>query len=253
MNSSQIGRLAWLGSAVLSLSACGTLYKLDVTAHNDASVELGNTYVIASGDPDLSVRSPEFAIYADQLERALADSGYLRLPEEQLTSADMAIYLSADVDAPTKTYYQANRQVYETGPDDSPVRGSRGPSSDSSSPVQQQANRIITASEAPPEQELIGNEELPFERTVYTKRLSIVAVDLQAYLKEIAAVGRADASRREIWSVDVTTTGSPSDLQEVVPVMIAAARPYIGTSTEDDMLVKMSGTDKRVAAIKANR
>ena len=251
MKFSRIGPLALLGTA-LCLSACGTLYKLEVTAYSDPSNEIGNTYVIVSGDSAVSVRSPEFNVYADQLERALVSTGYRRVPEEQLSSADMAIYISAAVDGPTKAYYQANRPIYETVHDDSPVRGARGTGS-TTSEIQQQVARVAAARETPPPEALIGNEELPFSRTVYTRHLSVVAVDLQAYLKEIAAVGRPDAKKREIWSVDVKTTGSSRDLAEVVPVMIAAALPYFGTSTEKDVHINMDGLDKKVRAIKATQ
>ena len=63
-------------------------------------------------------------------------------------------------------------------------------------------------------------------------------------------VGREDAVPREIWSIDIETTGKPSDLAEVVPVMLAAAQPYVGESTDDVVQVRMNGTDRRIDRIK---
>ena len=176
----------------VGLSACGTLYKLDVTAHNKSESEFEKTYVTLSGSPDLNVQSAQFEEYATQLERALAGKGYKRVGEEQLS----------------------------------------------------------TPPPAPVPDALVGYEQSGFATTVFTKHLSIIAVDLQKYLQEIAEVGRSVAVPREIWSIDVETTGTPSELTEVVPVMIAAASPYLGDSTGDTVRVQLSESDKRVRSIK---
>ena len=99
---------------------------------------------------------------------------------------------------------------------------------------------------------MIGYESRQFATTVYLKHLSIQAVDLHRYAKDIKQFGREKAVPKEIWSVEVETTGSPSELSEVVPVMIAAAEPYIGTGTQDTVRVKMGETDSRIRTIKGD-
>ena len=64
------------------------------------------------------------------------------------------------------------------------------------------------------------------------------------------AKGQEEAVPFEVWSIDVETTGSPGDLNEVVPVMVAAAEPYITERTDDVVRVKLNGTSKRISAIK---
>jgi hypothetical protein len=239
-----------LGGVALCLSACGTLYKLDVSAHNNTDKEFGNTYIIASGDADLNVYSPEFNTYADQLERALSGYGYRRLPEQEMSDADMALYIRADIDDPTQRVYEANRPVYETQHSQDSVRSSRSSGNSGGSAVQQKAASMAAAQETAPPEALIGNEEVPFSRTVYTKYLNVTAIDFQAYLQDLKTVGREKAVRREIWSVDVSTTGSPSDMGEVMPVMITAAKPYFGSDTDGEIRVSMSETNRDVLAIK---
>ena len=54
-------------------------------------------------------------------------------------------------------------------------------------------------------------------------------------------------------SIDIETTGQPSDLADVVPVMVAAGQPYLGASTEDVVQIKINSSDSRIAAIKGGR
>ena len=225
----------------VGLSACGTLYKLDVTAHNKSESEFEKTYVTLSGSPDLNVQSAQFEEYATQLERALAGKGYKRVGEEHLSTAALAIYITADIGDPSKTYHQVARPMYET------VYPENSRAAVKASGTQGGAQ---TPPPSPVPDALVGFEQTGFATTVYTKYLSVIAVDLQKYLQEIASVGRSVAVPREIWSIDVETTGTPSELAEVVPVMIAAASPYLGDSTGDTVRVKMSESDRRVRSIK---
>ena len=45
------------------------------------------------------------------------------------------------------------------------------------------------------------------------------------------------------------TVGSSPDLDEVLPVMIAAADPYVTTHQEEMIKTKMNGADKRIKAV----
>lgn len=243
----QIGVAAGLA---LGLSACGTLYTLDVTAYNNPNVELGKSYVILSGNPDVGVNSPEFLEYASQVERALAPKGYRRVGEKALTEAALGIYVAVDMGDPSKRYHSVSTAVYEQpfGDGSQDIDRSSGGSAGGSGGGQSAQPSVPAAVEA--SEFLTGYEETGFATTVYTKHLNLVAVDLQKYIRDINSVGRADAVPKEIWSVDVETTGQPDDLHEVFPVMIAAAQPYLADSTRDVVQVKISESDKRVNAIK---
>jgi len=235
-------RITTITCLTVALSACGTLYKLDVTAHNKPEQQLDKTYVALSGSPDLNVNSEQFELYASQLERVLAKKGYKRVGEDQLSTAALAVYITADIGDASKTYHQVSRPMYETIYSEhstATVKASGTPGGSQAPPP------------APVPDALVGYEKTGFATTVFTKHLRIIAVDLQAYLQEIASVGRSVAVPREIWSIDVEPAGSPPELAEVVPVMIAAADPYVGESTNDETIrVTMSETDKRVRSVK---
>lgn len=235
----------------LAISGCGTLYKLDVTAYNNPNVEVGTSYVILSGNPDIPVSSPEFIEYASQVERALEPKGFRRIEDGDLSKAALGIYVSMAVSDPAKRYHTVQRGLYESPYADesaATVRGSgqSGGGNDGSGGASQAKMPTTPAPEM-----LAGVAENSFATTVFTKHLNLVAIDLQAYIKEIADVGREQAVPVEVWSVDIETTGQPSDLKEVFPVMVAASQPYLGDSTDDVVHTKLSATDKRVQQIKS--
>jgi len=235
----------------LTVSGCGTLYKLDVTAYNNPNIDVGTSYVILSGNPDIPVSSPEFVEYASQVERALEPKGFTRVADDDPTKAALGIYVSMAVSDPAKRYHSVQTGLYESPYADesaAAVRGS-GQSGGSNPGSGGTSQAKMPASPAP--EMLSGVAENSFATTVFTKHLNLVAIDLQSYIKEIAEVGREDAVPVEVWSVDIETTGQPSDLSEVFPVMVAAGQPYLGDSTDDVVQTKLSGSDQRVQHIKS--
>lgn len=240
-------RICGVAVMVLSLSACGTLYTLDVYAVNDPQQDLGKTYVLLSANPEMGVNSPEFQVYANQVEKVLETKGYERKYDDDLSSVALGIYLSANVSDPSKKYHMVQTGIYESSaysensPSDVRTSGGTMPGQNPQAP----------ATPAPPPPEMLsGYSETGFATTVFTKHLNLVAFDLQKYLKDIADKGRNEAVPSEVWSIDVETTGQPSDLNEVVPVMVAAAEPYMTTRTDDVVRVKLSGADRRISEIK---
>lgn len=234
----------------LSLSACSTLYKLDVTAYSDPDLETGNTYVILSANPKIRMDSPEFAEYASQLERALAAKNYERAEGNDIQKADIAVYLHAGISDPKKRFHEVNNAITETAYDTTTTREAQTIGGSQSGGSQGQSTSQTRSIEPARPDLLVGYESRRFATTVYLKHLTIQAVDLQRYVRDISEVGRDKAVPREIWSVDVETTGTPGDLSEVVPVMIAAAQPYIGANTDDPVRIRMGESDGRIKTIR---
>jgi len=244
-----ISRYALVSSCVLGLSACGTLYKLDVDANHQADALPGKTYVVLSADPSLDVKSAEFGQYAGQLERALQPHGYTRVANDAVADAALGVYISAGVGDARKSYHTVNRAIYET----QDRSGGAGVAARNADQRQQQGGKSVggpTSLDRTPEQQLSGYEKNAFATTVYTKHLSVMAVDLQQYLNDIQTNGRDKAVPQELWSVDVETTGSPESLARVMPVMIAASQPFLGTGVDDNVQVSLSEGDRRVRSIK---
>lgn len=243
-------RVSCAVTLALGLSGCGTLYKLDVVAFSNPDLELGKTYVVLSGDSNVSINSSEFQGYADQVERALSEKGYVRVGEDELSATALGIYLTAGISDPTKRYHQVKTALVEPAYDETVTREARSNNSGQSGGTSGQANRGLASVEPPPPDVLVGYEKQQFATTVYVKSLNIRVIDLQSYVQDFRAQGRDNAVPKEVWSVDVETTGLPGDLSEVVPVMIAAAQPYFGTATGERLQIKLNEKDRRVQAIK---
>lgn len=240
----QVKTLLPAAAVLAALSGCGTLYKLDVTATTYADVQPGSRYVILSGDPDMPVGSADFTRYASQLERALDEQGYVRVGEDGLADAQLAIYVSADVSDPAKSYHTVKTAVFE-----SPyIEGTQAATRAADERQGGQSGQVSkpTPLDQNPQEVIAGYERTSFATTVYTKELTLLAIDLPQYLRDIETLGKERAVPREIWSIDVETVGSPSSLQEAMPVMIAASQPWVGENTGQTVQVTLSESDSRV-------
>jgi hypothetical protein len=238
-------RICGVACLLLNLSACGTLYTLDVYAVNDPTKDLDKTYVLLSANAELAISSPEFQAYASQVEKALAPKGYERSDGKDLSTVALGIYISANISDPSKKYHSVQTVLRDSSANDESESGKLRSSMGSG----QNKPMVI---ESLPEDDLSGASETGFATTVFTKHLNLIAFDLQKFLRDIETEGREAAVPVEIWSVDVETTGSPADLSKVVPVMVAAAEPYITERTDDVVRVKLNATDKRISAIRDN-
>ena len=232
----------------LTLSGCRTLYKIDVAAYAHADESLGNTYVILSADPKMRLQSPQFELHASQLERAMSKRGFERVSDEELNRAALGIYVSAYISDPAKIYHQVQTPVYTQGANEDLGSAAKNAAEAGGGSTGTARENMLPPA---PLESWDGVEKAGFATTVYTKHLNLIAVDLQRYLKDIQSLGREEASPIEVWSVDVESTGQPDDLSVVIPILIAAAEPYIASETGDVIRVKLTETDRRVRSIKS--
>jgi|GEM_PF-3043390 len=231
------------------VAGCGTLYKLDVTAQakqGEFSDDTNTTYVVLPGNSQLPLGSEEFEDYASQLERALAGTGYRRVSGDDPSEARVAIYLAAAISEPMKEYHtvrSSHRETVDPETASAAVRASGNPSGGA-------GGGLAAPVEGPKSEEISGFAQNSFATTVFTKHLNLIAIDLEQYLADVANVGKSEAIPRELWSVDVSTTGTPDNLQEVIPVMLAAARPYIGKNPGETVRVNLDETSRLIAEIR---
>lgn len=240
--------LTMLGSLALGtcLSGCSTLYKVDVYAESRVGGDTVGNYVIIPADADYQLGTPEFENLASLLDAALSQHGYKRQPKDKWQDAELAIYVSSDISEPGLAYRQTMSPVYEApdyegAPARAAVRNSGSQNTSTPPPP------------PPPPQDdiLVGYEKMGFAHEIYAKSLRVVAVDLQQYLGDIAVEGASAAKPTVIWSVDVESTGSPKDMQEVLPVLIAAGQPYFGKTIDDVVRIRLADNDRRVKALSA--
>ena len=235
------------GTLVLVLLAgCGTLYELEITARNSNQVELRGSYVLVPGNPDISVSSAEFERYSNQVERGLSGHELRRLPIAQLADADMAIVVNYSVSEPELVGYSSNVPMFQETSQPSSEEGTRQSSSS--------RNRVGSGAGAqsspgvvdpPPKSDLIGTQSYTFVRTMYWRDLSLQAITFELDGEDKPSIHRTG----RLWLIMVQTHGSSPDLDEVLPVMIAAAKPYVGVHSDELIVEKMNGIDRRIKKI----
>lgn len=54
-----------------------------------------------------------------------------------------------------------------------------------------------------------------------------------------------DALNKELWRVDVSSIGESKDLQKIIPILINAAAPYIGTDTAEPVELVIKDEEKK--------
>lgn len=230
-----------LGAVVLvALQGCGTLYELDIVARNPNQTGTHGTYVLAPGNAAISVDSANFKKYSAQVERVLAHRDLQRLPHDQLADADMIVVLDYFVSDPIVTAYSQTQPMFQTqgqgGMDDGAVGEGPVEASDGLEPY---------VPEKLPEPSFAGKETYRFPRTTYSRELSLRAISFAWDGQDVKSV----SSTGNLWTLMVQTVGSSPDLDEVLPVMVAAADPYIATHSDQTIKKKMNGTDKRIKAV----
>jgi hypothetical protein len=107
------------------------------------------------------------------------------------------------------------------------------------------AAAALNVPDALPNPEFAGKESYTNPRTSYSRELKLRASTFAWDGRDVASVH----SSRNLWSMTVQTIGSSPHLDVVMPVMVAAAAPYVGTHSETTIETKLSGTDKRIEVV----
>jgi hypothetical protein len=84
----------------------------------------------------------------------------------------------------------------------------------------------------PPRRELAGYRNIAYNVTVYEKSLVLIA---------------HDTSGNEVWTIQMRLIDESSDLRKYLPLLASAALPYIGDTTEGEIVVKVSEKDETLA------
>lgn len=77
---------------------------------------------------------------------------------------------------------------------------------------------------------------------IFTKYIRINALDIASF--------KNDNKPIQVWETTVTSTGSNGDLRYIFPILVVAAKDYIGTNTGKQIEIQLSEDDKKVLDIK---
>ncbi len=223
-------------SILLSFSsgcALGPSYRIEIDSISVSNPEFKTRYVLFSGIKDTGEDDLQYQEYAVYIERALGSQGYVKA--ERSEEADIAIFLGYGISDPA-THQETHS---------SPVYGQTGISQKNTSGTVSGYGDTATYSSTTdytPTYGVIGSKSYTETYTTYVRYMFMLAFDLGEY--------RRTNKEKEIWKTTVTSAGSSDDLREIFPVLVAASRPYIATSTKRKVSVYLNENDKSVLEVK---
>ena len=146
--------------------------------------------------------------------------------------ADVAIYLSYGIGDPQKHQFSYTLPVY----------GQTGVSSSTTTGIFHSDGSFHATTIYTPTYGITGYTTHTKTYETYFRFFVLEAVDVNKYIHSLRIV--------PVWKTTVTSTGSSGDLRRVFPVLVAAAKPYIGTNTGKKVEVSIMENSKEIAEIR---
>jgi len=232
--------LALLLAGVGFLSGCAGMQpkrfvsSVDSLAQADAVAK--KRYVLLPGGEGVEASDLQFQEFAAYVERILSENGFVKVATVQ--DADVAIFLVYAIGDP-----QTHQYTYSI-----PTWGQTGVSSSNTYGTVSSYGGMATYSGTTtytPTYGLTGSTTHVGRQTVYSRFLFLDAYDLPAYMKE--------QRMTQVWKTSVVSTGSSGDLRLVVPYMVAAMKPYLGTNTGRRIEVQVLENDPAVQILRGGQ
>ena len=218
-----------LSLVVMSGCAPRLRFLSSVDAISGPKAESMKTYVLLPGIEGLASNDLQFLEYAEYVDRALADRGFMRT--NSFEEASLAIFLVYGIGNPQTIQYSYSL----------PVWGQTGVTSSTSGRIDVFGNYQSTTTETPT-YGLTGLGTATGTRTAHFRFMLLEALDLDMY--------RKSAEVEQVWKTEVVSSGSSDDLRLVFPYMVTAAVPYLGRNPGQKVRVVLPGDDPAVQAIR---
>lgn len=192
-----------------------------------------NKYILLPGMKDVNENDLQYIEYSKYINRALTFQGYIQV--DNIDEAEIAVFLSYGIGDPQTTQY-----TYSI-----PRWGQTGISGSNTTGVITSYGSTATYSGTTtyrPTYGITGYSTQTATRVNYFRHLQLEATDLKEY--------RKTEQNKQLWKTTVTSTGSSGDLRRVFPILVGASKAYIGTSTNNQVELKLYEYDQRVMDIK---
>jgi hypothetical protein len=205
-------------------------FEVTVDALAGHELHSANTYILAPGNSGTSADDLQFQEFARYLDRALQAQGFIAASSAQ--EAELIVVLSYGVHGPfTKeksysrpTYGQTGyRRVYRDS-----VQCDRGPGGGMSYTFV-------------PTYGVTGYTSGTYTQTTYSQFAIIEAFD---------SSDAEQPSASQVWRVDLVSIGQRNDLRQGLPIMLAAAMPYIGSNSGQKLELELDEDDDAVQFLK---
>lgn len=223
-----LGPVLFLLVLPVLFAGCSSTYSFKVNALKNEDVQESHhrTYKLTSPDPEIDETDPQYYQVAEYVRAALAERGLVEAgPNEK---ADMVI----EVD-----YGMSDPHVEVRANFKSPFELPSGVSRTVSKPVVDEEGNVTYKREA-----VMIYEPDYYPVTTYEKYLELKANEY----------GDEDPNevKVQLWSVRVKSVDESDELEKYLPMMAAAAVPYVGEDTGEQREIKLREDDHRVAYVK---
>lgn len=218
---------------LLSGCAVATKYSVTVDSINSQMSESKKAYTILSGLKGVVPTDLQFSEYAAYVERALSARGFTKA--ERIEEANVLIFLAYGIGDPQENVYTYAVPVWgQTGTSSSNTHGTVNSFGNSAS--------YSSTTTYTPTYGITGFMPMVGSNITYFRFLVLDAINYDEYKQSQKIV--------PLWQTIVTSTGSSGDLRSVLPVLVAASKPYIGNNTRKKVNFQMAEDDRAVMEIK---
>ena len=223
---------------VLLSLGCSTMkstYYVDLTGFSRSDLTSGPVrYTLAPADKNVSRNDLQFEEFCKYVDSAMIKNGYLKA--ESIDDATVVIFFYYGIGNPKEHQYSYSSSMFEqTAVSSSSTEDATNSSEDSGT---SQGTATHT-----PQHGITRYQQMQENNINYYRYLSLSAIDLQKY--------KEDQQITELWRLEVSSTGSSSDLRIVVPVMVAASEKYIGKSTGKAISISVKDDDPAVIEMRS--
>lgn len=221
---------------IFSLSSCSsTHYVVEVDSYGSDSYLIEKKYFLSSADTTINENNLQYIEFSNYLRKALNQKGYSE--SQKPDEADLVVFFNYGISDP-ETF---QRTVYL------PTWGQTGVSSTNTSgtiDVNAYNNKVNynQKTTSTPKYGITGYRPENQTITQYLRYLTITAYDFNAY--------KENGSQKIIWNVNITSSGTSSDLRKVFPYLIVAGKNYYGQNSGEKKKIIIKERDYRVKELK---
>ncbi len=211
----------------------GPKFIVTIDSIRDPEVVSKTNYILLPGEPKLNTADLQYREYSTYVVRALASRGYVKATT--LEEADIAIFFSYGIGDPEERQYTYSVPTWgQTGVSSSSTHGT----------INTVGNTGIYSSTTThtPSYGITGSTTHLGSYTIYSRHMILDAIDFQEF--------RKTKNIKKIWKTIVTSSGSSGDLRVVLPILVGAAKDYIGTDTGKKIDIRLLENDERVIEVK---
>ncbi len=212
------------------------VFLVDAINNPDVQVRPGSSFTIISSDLKIDVKDPQYDDASRYVKTILSGLGYYEAPDRE--SADLLVDISYGTEDPHIEF-----DVRTTIPSTSRVQDILDPTGRSNYP-----NRPFRVGNDPGlggnrrYTRIVRTEDEIIPKTIYGKFLKITVSENQP-------LGSKEG-RNEAWSVKVINQNESTDIEKYLPLLAAAAIPYVGQRTQSQEKVVLRDRDENVLFVK---